>query len=270
MPQLSFSPEEVYSFFAVLVRYASMIAVFPILGDRFVPGPMKILLALSVTFVLYPALVIRGQVLPSEAVTWGATASGILGTIFLEALFGLALGFVAKLLFDAIQFGANLTGSFMGFSAASIYDPHQESQSQVIAEVQMAIAMLAFLALDGHHLMLRAALDSYRIVGLGKAGFSQFFGTRLIDLTSQTVRFGVQIAAPVAVTLFAVNIAFGVISRAMPQMNILVMSLSVSAVIGFIVLWLSIPEFQGVAVNILGRIEEWLQSIMFAIRDDGI
>ena len=70
----------------------------------------------------------------------------------------------------------------MGFSTASTYDPHQESQTQVVAQIQMAIAMLLFLALDGHHLMLRASLESYRIVGVGGlAGFVQYRNERRVQ-----------------------------------------------------------------------------------------
>jgi flagellar biosynthetic protein FliR len=261
----NFSQEELLTFFAVLVRYSTLVAVLPFTGDRTIPTPVKILFSLALTIALFPALVTRGAVNPGEAVVWGATTGGIVGTIALEAMFGLVLGYTAKLLFDAIQVGSSFMANFMGFTMASTYDPHQETQSTVLTEFQMALAMLVFLVLDGHHLMLRAALDSYRVVGLGKAGFGGMLSERLIDFTSQVFRFGIQIAAPVAVSMFAVYVAFGVIAKAVPQMNILVLSFAISIGVGFFVLLLTIPEFQSVAGSILGRMEEWMNASIAAM-----
>lgn len=257
--------EECLSFFAVLMRYSVLIAVMPFVGDRMVPMPVKVLLALVVTVALFPALVAQGQIHPADAAVWGATTGGIAGTIACEVLCGLLLGFTARLLFESVSFGANLVGNFMGFAAASTYDPHQESQSQVVAQIQMAIAMLIFLALDGHHLMLRASLDSYRMVGLGKATLGGVASQRLIELTGQVIRFGVQLAAPVAVSMFAVNVAFGVVSKAMPQLNVLVLSFAVSALVGLAVMLMSVPEFQGAVGAVMGRMGEWIEGMAAAM-----
>lgn len=259
MPMFNFSQEELLTFFAVLVRYSVLISVLPFLGDRFVPTPVKVLFSLALTVALFPALVSSGQVKPGEALGWGSSAGGLLGTIALEAMFGLVLGFTARMIFDALNFGANLAGTFMGFAAASMYDPHQESQTQVVAEFQMAIAMLIFLAIDGHHMMLRATLSSYQIVGLGKAEFGAALSQRLVDLSGQVMKFGIQIAAPVAVCLFGVNVAFGIVAKAMPNLNVLVLSFAVTALVGMVVLLLSLPEYAAVAGGVLGRMEEWME-----------
>lgn len=261
----NFSEEEILTFFAVLVRYSVLIAVLPFVGDKAVPTPAKILLSVAVTLALFPALVAGGSVRPGEAIAWGATAGGILGTVALEVLFGLALGFTAKLAFDSVFFGANLVGNFMGFASAATYDPHQESQTQVIAEFQMALAMLIFLVLDGHHLMLRAGLESYQIVGLGKAGLGAVFAQRMVTLTGNVLKFGLVLAAPLAVSLFAVNVAFGVLAKAMPQLNILVLSFSVTAIVGFFALFLTLGEFQGALGIVFSRMEDAMAGVTAAM-----
>lgn len=267
----NFDLAEILSFFAVLIRYSILVAILPFIGDRFVPTLVKVLIALSFTIALFPALVARGLVHPAEAWKWGQTAGGIAGTIGSEVLFALVVGFIARLSFEAVSFGGNLVGSFMGFSIASTYDPHQESQTQVVAEIQMAIAMLAFLALDGHHLMLGAALNSYKIMGLGGlahapgGGFNAGLVARLLDVTGQVIRSGIQLGAPVAIALFAVNIAFGVMSKAMPQLNILVLSFAVSAIVGLAVMFLSVPEFVETSAGMLGRVGDWMNGAMLAM-----
>jgi len=268
MPLFNFSQEELLSFFAVLVRYSVLFSVLPFVGDRHVPNSVKVLLSLSVTLALFPALVSSGEVKPGEALIWGAQAGSIAGTIAMEVIIALVLGFTARMIFESINFGANLVGNFMGFAAASSYDPHQESQSQIIAQLQMAIAMLIFLAIDGHHLMLRAALDSYQWAGIGGRGvfgqiqFNPAFSQKLVEVTGQVFKFGIQIAAPVAICIFAVNVAFGVVAKAMPQLNILVLSFAVTTLLGFAALFMSLPEFTGAVSNLFGRMDDWMMIMM--------
>jgi flagellar biosynthetic protein FliR len=256
-----FSQEELLCFFAVLVRYSVLVSVLPILGDKFVPAPAKILLSLAITVAVFPALLARGLISPREAETWGATVGGIVGTLTLEALVGVTLGFAAKMVFDAISFGANMTGNFMGFASASVFDPHQETQTQVVGELQLTFAMLLFLVLDGHHLMLKSSLESYRYVGLGHAVFTQAFSERLIEISSYVLKFAIQFSAPIGLAIFSVNVAFAVLAKAMPQMNLLVMSFAASASVGLLVLFGSLGEFSGLSIEIFQRGGDWMNLV---------
>lgn len=269
MSIFNFNIFELFTFFMVLVRFSVILSVLPLVGDRMIPLPIKILMALAITFSLFPALVASGQVHPSDAKRWAATSSGIAATVGLEVLFALALGFTARLVFDGISFGSNLIGNFMGFASASMYDPHQESQTQVVAQIQTTLAMLIFLASDGHHLMLRAALDSYRIVGLGKAEMSGPLSTSLIKITGEIFGFGLEIAGPVSVALFAVNVVFGLISKAVPQVNVFMLSFAVSALVGLGVLFLSVEAFHDVVVTHVERMIDWMVLIMQALKGGG-
>jgi flagellar biosynthetic protein FliR len=271
MSLFNFNEMELFTFFAVLVRISVLVAVLPFLGDKYVPVPVKILLSLAISVVVFPTLVSTGQIDPMAAAVWSSSAGGILGTVAMEAIFGLVLGFTAKLAFDAISFSGHLVGTFMGFAAASTYDPRQESQTGVVSEIQMSIAMLIFLALDGHHFMLRSAIDSFRYLGiggvttLGHATLGAAFSARLVDLTGQVIKLGIQLSAPVAVAMFGVNVAFAVMSKAMPQLNILVLSFAVSALVGLLVLFLSLPDYSGAVENIFSRIGDWMESMVTAI-----
>lgn len=265
MGLFQFNNEELLTFFAVLVRFATLFALLPIVGDRFVPAPVKVLLALTVTFMLFPILVKEGTIHPGDAMGWAATTGGIVKTVIAEMFVGLVLGFTAKLLFDAIHFGSNLVGNFMGFGMASTYDPHQETQTHVVAEIQMAVATLGFLALDGHHLILTTAMDSYSWVGLGQAGVHGVMQMRLLEMTSQVILFGLQLAAPMALVLFAVNVAFGVFSKALPQLNVLVLSMGISAFVGLMVMFITEPEFQTAASSMLSRTDTWMHSMLLGM-----
>jgi flagellar biosynthetic protein FliR len=269
MSLFNFNQEELMCFFAVLVRYSVLIAVLPFTGDVQIPAPVKVLLSLAVSIALFPTLVASGQVRPADAAVWSAEAGSLIGTVALEVIVALILGYTARLAFMAISFGGNLVGNFMGYGIASSYDPNQQSHTQVVAEFHMAIAMLLFLAIDGHHMMLRSALQSYHIVGIGgqwmmgdgRAGMSQ----RLIQMCSEVLKFGIQLSAPIAIVVFAVNVIFGVMARAVPQLNILVMSVTISAFIGLAVMFLSLGELHGVTINILSRMGDWMDGVLRAM-----
>ncbi|MFL5815742.1 MAG: flagellar biosynthetic protein FliR [Bdellovibrionia bacterium] len=269
MSLFNFNQEELMCFFAVLVRYSVLIAVLPFTGDVQVPAPVKVLLSLAVSIALFPTLLASGQVRPSDAAVWSAEAGSLIGTVALEVIVALILGYTARLAFMAISFGGNLVGNFMGYGIASSYDPNQQSHTQVVAEFHMAIAMLIFLAIDGHHMMLRSALQSYQIVGIGgqwmmgdgRAAMSQ----RLIQMCSEVLKFGIQLSAPIAIVVFAVNVIFGVMARAVPQLNILVMSVTISAFIGLVVMFLSLGELHGVTINILSRMGDWMDGVLRAM-----
>lgn len=272
MSLFNFNQEELLTFVAILVRYSVLIAVLPFVGERVVPVPVKILLSLVLSIALMPALISRGFVYPGQAVGWGASVSGIVGTLAIEVIFALVLGFTARLAFEVVSFGGHLVGTFMGFGMASTYDPQQESHTQVVGAIYTALATLLFLVLDGHHLMLKAALESYRIFALGGGNgwsgastFNPIFSQRLIEITGQVIRFSLQMSAPVAVVLFAVNVAFGVLSRAMPQLNILALSIGVSGMIGLVVLFLSLGEFNSVTSELFLKMTEWMDAMIRAM-----
>lgn len=269
MNVFQFSQEELLTFFAVLVRYSVLIAVLPFFGDGKVPGPVKVLLALAISVALFPSLVATGKVHPLDALKWGSQASSIAFTVGAEALFALVLGYTARLAFDAINFGGNIIGTYMGYASANIYDSSQESQTQLVAELQLALAMLIFLAVDGHHMMLRATLDSYRVVGLGHIQLGSTLSKTLLDTTSQVLRLGLQISGPVALSIFTVNVGFGVLARAMPQINVLVLSLSVTALVGLCVMYVGVAEFQGASREVFARMEDWMQASLVALKAGG-
>jgi flagellar biosynthesis protein FliR len=266
MSSFNFDLQEILTFFAVLVRYSVLLSVLPFLGDKTIPSLHKVLFSFCISAVMYPALVNAHYVRPQEAMIWGATAGGIVSTISLEVLLALLLGFVGRLIFDAIQFGAHLVGNFMGFASASIYDPHQESQTDIVARLQIILAMLLFLTLDGHHLMLGAVLNSYRWVGLAQFQFHGAVSQKLIEMTSEVFQLGLQLSAPVALSVFSIHTVFGILSKAMPQLNVFILSFAVIALVGFVVLYLSLDEFQAFSHELFERLSEWLLIMMRVIQ----
>lgn len=265
MGLFNFDQNELITFFIVMVRFSVLIAMLPFVGDALIPAPIKVLLGVAFSFIVYPVLVSAGKIDPTQAYLWASSSGSIATTVFMEVIFALALGFTSRIVFDAIAISGDIAGSFMGFSAASLFDPFQNTQTQVISKLIYALSMLTFLAIDGHYIMFRAALSSYDFVGIGKVAIGAEFGNFIIEFSSHLIRLGLQLAAPMAVSFFGINIVYAILARAMPQMNILILSFSVSALVGIFVLTASLPEFNSALVQTFGDLGDTLGGALHAL-----
>ncbi len=252
----SFDADQLLTFFAVLIRISVMVAVAPWLGDRAIPAPVKVLLAVALTVMIYPVLIMNGWIDPRLAGRWSNQVFSLITVIGGELAVGLVFGFVARFSFFALEFGSSLVGTYMGMSSAAQFDPHQESQSQVVSQFQMALAMLLFLATEGHQLLIRGLMESYRTIGLGGVSLSDTGAATLITLSGKVVWIGVQISAPVALALFAINVVFALMSRAMPQLNVLSVSFAVTVLVGMVTLFLTTVDQQNYAQEVFGAMNQ--------------
>lgn len=240
----TWSTEELLSFFMVLMRISTMIMVMPIFGDKIVPANVKVLLSLTFSAVLFPILKKGGAIHIADAHAWSQTSGKLVMTIASEVLVGLAVGFAAQLVFFAIQIAGDFMAQLMGFSMASMYDPHMETQTLVLGQILGALAMLTFLSVDGHHLLFKAMVETFTLVPQGHMVMNEAFKNSLVHMVGNTLLFGLQLSAPMATCMLLVNIVYGILGKALPQLNILTLSMASSALIGGFVLLITYPSVQ--------------------------
>jgi flagellar biosynthetic protein FliR len=107
----------------------------------------------------------------------------------------------------------------------------------------MILASLLFLVFDGHHLMIKALADSFITVPLGQGQITKELSSYVIETGSQMFVIGLKLSAPIVAVLFVVNMAFGVVAKAVPQINVIMVSFTVNILVGIIVLGLCMPFF---------------------------
>ena len=240
----SWSQSELMAFFMVLMRVGTLVMLIPIFGDKVVPGTVKVLLSLTFSAVLFPMLKANGFVRLQDAEIWSESSGRLLMTVGSEVLVGLAVGFASQLVFHAIQIAGDFMSQLMGYSMASMYDPHMETQTVVLGQMFSALAMLTFLALDGHHVLFRAIVETFHLIPQGHLVMNEAFKDSLVKLVGNTLLFGIQLSAPMAACMLLVNIVYGVLGKALPQLNILTLSMASSALIGGFVLLITYPSIQ--------------------------
>ncbi len=235
-----FAETEIVPFFASLTRVAGLFLVIPIFGDSNIPPMVKIFLSFTINMVVFPIAAAAGL---TQAGALATTDVGIIMLTIKELVVGLTLGFVAKMFFDGLTFAFGHIGNQMGFNMASAYDHHTESNMPVISNMIMIFATMLFLAMNGHHLFLRALVQSYEIVPIGGLVFSKSLVGYVLETSAQVFWIAAKLSAPMALMIFLINCAFGIVAKAVPQINVFVVSFTINILAGFVVLSLSLPVF---------------------------
>lgn len=230
MPLYPFpSPHEVIIFVLVLGRVAGIFAALPAFGGQSVPVNIRALLVFMITLVCFPILKITPPPMPSDAFSLGLL-------VLSEVAVGLTLAFVVQAVFSAVEFSGQIIGMQMGLTIASIIDPTRGGQVQLMSVLQNLLATLLFLALDIHHVFIRAIIESFRIIPIGGWHITGELVTFLIQRTSDIFVMGIRLAAPVMVSLLLASVALGVMARAFPQMNIFIVSMPLNIGLGFLIM----------------------------------
>jgi flagellar biosynthetic protein FliR len=140
-----------------------------------------------------------------------------------------------------VQLGGQLAGTQMGFGLVNLIDPQSNAHVTVIAEWQQLIALLVFLALDVHHVLLRALVESFHAAPPGAVALTAIGVQGAVALSGELFGLGVRIAAPVMIALLMSNGALGVLARTIPQLNVFVVGFPVHVGVGLVMLGASLP-----------------------------
>jgi flagellar biosynthetic protein FliR len=225
------------NFMLVLCRITAFFVVAPIFSARNVPTHFKIGFSVLVALVIFPGL--KAAPAPLDGV--------YLLSIGKETLIGLILGYIAYLFFSVVQIAGSFIDMQIGFSLANIIDPMTGAQAPVIGNLKFMVATLLFLSFNGHHMLISGILDSYRWVPLDNDVFAQVYKGQVSEFLvhSLTTAFSLafQLAAPLIVALFLVDVGLGILTRAAPQFNIFVVGIPLKILVGLLLLLVLISGF---------------------------
>jgi flagellar biosynthetic protein FliR len=200
------------TFLLVLFRVGAMVAIAPILGHRSVPVAHRAGLAVLLALLLTPVV--------GRAPIDGADGLGLGLAIAGEVLIGVTIGAVATLVIAAVQVAGELVGFQTGVAIGAVYDPMFGGHATVFTRVYETLALLLFLAVDGHHVLLAAVAGSFQRVPPGTAFSAPPLAAGMATLGAKVVRAGLELAAPLVGILFMVNVVMGLLARVSPQMNV--------------------------------------------------
>lgn len=232
-----------------LTRVLGVIAAAPIYSHTAIPNQVKLGLGIMLTLIIVPTI----PALPQFEIF---SFQGLL-ILVQQLIIGLAIGFSMRLVFAAVEMAGQLIGMSMGLGFASFYDPQSQGQSTAVNQFLVLLAMLIFLSLDGHLMIVTAVANSFITmpVAVGGSGINPM----KIALWGETIfSTGLMLALPAVAALLVTNMALGILTRTAPQLNLFGIGFSVTLSIGFIVLALSLP---GMLRPIEGFIEKGVSNM---------
>lgn len=204
------------TFLLVLARVGGIFTTAPVFGNVNVTPMVRVAIALALTFVFLPMAKITD--VPSDLLPFVAA-------IGKEVVVGLAMGFMASLMFTAIQMAGAYIDLQVGFGFAQIVDPMTRESHAVLSQFQNFAATLLFLALNGHHLMITGLADSFSILPLGTMAIKGAAVGGLVEAFAGIFLAALKIGAPVVGAIFLTDVALGILARTVPQLNVFVVGL---------------------------------------------
>jgi flagellar biosynthetic protein FliR len=215
------------------MRISAMFVAAPIFSARSIPVRIRVLFAFFIAWVLLP-------VIPKPPVVDLISGEALIISIS-QVIIGAAMGFILQMVFSAFVIAGQSIATAMGLGFASIVDPQNGVQVPVISQAFLIMATLVFLALNGHLIFIEVLAKSFQSLPVGAVFPSQDALWQLVNWGSDMFTGGLLIALPAVAALLLVNLAFGVVSRAAPQLNIFAVGFPIMILVGIAFLILILP-----------------------------
>ena len=200
------------------------------------PPRTRLILAGAIALAIAPLLPPLPAVSPFSG-------QGIVITVQ-QVLIGVAIGFVLQIVFDALAMGGQLLANTMGLSFAFNVDPLRGTGAPVVGQFYTLIATLTFLALNGHLAVVQALVDGFSTLPVGMQGLGSDGYWQLVNWGSALFRGALMVALPGLTALLIVNLAFGVVSRAAPTLNLFAIGFPVTLIGGLLIILAGLPAMQ--------------------------
>jgi flagellar biosynthetic protein FliR len=248
----------------VLARVGGLVLTAPLLGAQAIPVRVRASLVLFVAFAIHQVVEVdaSSRALADLGGPAGPSALGFARALLAEAGIGALIGLTAQFVFAGVQMAGQLAGIQMGLGLSNLIDPQFQSQVTSIALWQNLLALLLFLSIDGHHLLIRAVAESFSVL---PAGADLFDGAGIQYVTAVAGGMFVvamKLSAPVLILVLMLNGAMGALTKLIPQLNVMVVGFGLNVAAGFLVLAASQPFTLRFLEHSFGDLEGTLARLM--------
>ena len=236
-----------------LTRIMGMIAAAPILGHNSYPRRMKVGLGIMLALIMAP-------VVPALPAADPLSMAGLL-ILIQELLIGVAMGFSMRIVFAAVEMAGEVASLTMGLGFASIFDPQTRGRSSAVSQFIALIASLAFLAVNGHLVLIEALGESFYALPISATPFSTNMPYQLVHWGGTIFSAGLKLALPIIAALLITNVALGILTRAAPQLNLFGIGFPVSLGVGLLLIGATFPYLNVPLQNLFNEGVEALRAI---------
>ena len=245
----------VASFILPLFRVTAVLMSMPVFGTTLVPTRVRLYFALAITVVIAPGL-------PPMPPVNALDLSGLM-LIAEQILIGALMGFSLQLFFQAFVVAGQIISIQMGMAFASMIDPTNGVNTAVIGQFLTMLVTLLFLAMNGHLVVFEVLTESFTTMPVGSALLVNHFW-EIAGKLGWVLGAAMVLVLPAITALLIVNIAFGVMTRAAPQLNIFSIGFPLTLVLGMVIFWVSLGDilnqYQPLATQALQLLRDMAQA----------
>ncbi|HEY4092760.1 MAG TPA: flagellar biosynthetic protein FliR [Luteibacter sp.] len=213
-----------------LARITGLMLMAPIFSSTVIPVRIRLGITLMLTIVLAPLAPLAIRPLSAEGVA----------TLAQQILIGAALGFVLKLVFEAVSYAGQFVSQAMSLGFAEVVNPGLGGTTPVLGQLYSMLVTLIFLVLNGHLQLIDLLAESFRSMPVGQGGIGTDGVWGVLTFASHLFSGAVRVALPALTALLVVNFGFGAISRSAPSMNLFAVGFPITICLGMIAVWLSL------------------------------
>jgi flagellar biosynthesis protein FliR/FlhB len=217
----------------IILRISGFAILVPVFFPKGTPNTVKVAFALILGYILIPGITITG------VSTISSTPMLILECIN-ETVTGITLGYITNLCFTAARVAGNMMDLQIGFAMMSMFDPNSNSNTTMVEQLLYWLSMILFLMVDGHHMLITALIESFNSVSLGKFILMQDSIMLIIKAFTDFFSIGLKIAIPIVLIIILTDLTMGLVARAVPSLNVMILGLPVKILVGMASLVLSL------------------------------
>ncbi|MEW8507795.1 MAG: flagellar biosynthetic protein FliR [Candidatus Thiodiazotropha sp.] len=241
-----------------MVRISAMLLMMPLFSSRQVPARFRLVLLVLITLMVAPTL-------PPQPQADVLSHSGLI-IMLQQILIGVLMGFILQMVFGALVFGGQVIAYSMGLGFASMVDPTNGVQVPVVAQFYLILATLLFLIFNGHLLSIELIVDSFTTMPVAVDGISRNSMLDVVAWGSRLFTGGLLIALPIVGAMLMANMGMGVVMRAAPQLNIFSIGFPITMLLGFALIWVTLPNVFGVFNELLDEAFQYLMQTLRVTR----
>lgn len=219
----------IFDLFLILARVGVAFSFLPGFGDTYVNPKTRMLIILSISFVLLPVL---GPVLPPIP----KDTASLLALYVYEAGWGLFLGLIARIMLMSLDLAGTLIATNTGLSAATSVNPQLSDAGPIVTTFLTMAAILLIFVTNMHHMMIEALVKSYDLFKPGLPLPTGDVSEVVVRIVSHAFQLGFQLAAPFVVLGLVFNVGLGLLARLVPQMQVFLVGIPIQIIMGMTIL----------------------------------
>ncbi|MDR5658252.1 flagellar biosynthetic protein FliR [Serpentinicella sp. ANB-PHB4] len=234
---INFITSNTATFILILIRVSGIFVAAPVFSRNNIPMLTKAALSVIVSLILLPTITPVNQTIAQSFLN-------MLYLSFFEFGIGVIIGLVGAMYFSSLYLAGTIVDTQVGFAMVNVLDPQTNTQIPIMGNLYNVIFTLIFIAVNGHHFIIRTLVQSYAIIPLGRIyPINEFFIEHLTVVMTDVFIFAFKLSAPILAMIFLANVLLGILARTMPQMNVFIIGMPLKITIGLITILITMQFF---------------------------